>query len=93
MCTAGQYQYYITASIFAKAQPEQKDQLQALVSDHNSQIRDCIRSSLASLTPTNIHDPQLNTLKKELKSNLDRIVGPNMVESILIPEWQAARIR
>jgi flagellar basal body-associated protein FliL len=93
MCSTGKNQYYITASIFAKAGKDQKDQLQAMVNDHNGQIKDCIRSSIASLSPQNIHDPHLKTLKTELKTSLDRIVGPDMVDSILIPEWQAEPVR
>jgi len=85
--------FFITTSIFAKAEQEKKEQLESMVYDHNSQIKDRIRSILASMAPQNIHDPHLQTVKNEVKSNLDQIVGAGLVDSILIPEWQAARIR
>ena len=85
--------YVVNCSVFAKAKKSRRDDLAALVKQHDGLIKDKLRSVIASVNPEDIKDPHLEVVKRKLKYTMDGIVGNGLMEEILIPEWMSFRSR
>ena len=81
----------VTFSVYARTEPENKPVLGPLVEQRSDQIKDRMRRIVATLDPADIRDPKLQTVKARVKSDLDTICGPGLIDKVLIPEWQAFR--
>lgn len=78
-------------SMFAKARKGRKAKLEDLVQKNGDQIKDNLRTLVASSSYRDLHDPRLSHIKSSAARDLQRIVGPNLIEQILVPEWHASR--
>ena len=61
--------------------------LEEYVADHLMQIQDSIRQCVASAEPAIFKDPPLTTLKRQMKSGLEKILGENSINEIYITNW------
>ena len=86
-----QYPTVITASIFAKAESDKCKTLTKLIKDHSLEIRDNIRSTVASAQHWEITDPKLEVIIGEMKTGVEQIVGKGLIKNILIPVWHVTR--
>ncbi len=88
------YNRYCTVvnfSVTAKARTNRNEQLAERVKANNVQIKDEVRSIVAGVHPEDLRDPELKRIKTEVRQSLKEIVGPEMVEDILIPKWKTDR--
>gem|GEM_PF-2460846 len=81
----------VTFSVYARTTPQNKTSLAPIVKKRANQIKDRMRRIVATLDPADVRDPKLQTVKTRVKSDLDAICGPGLVDKVLIPEWQAYR--
>jgi flagellar basal body-associated protein FliL len=81
----------VQASITAKTELQKHEQLDALVKQHDKQIKDKIRSIIASAQPEQLQDPKLQFIKTQVKSSLQQIDDENLIREILVTKWQSYR--
>jgi hypothetical protein len=79
----------VECSMYAKAVGDRQEQLRSRVAANDSQIKDMIRATISSVHLGDIRDPALADVKGRVGQNMDQIVGSNLVEKILIPDWNA----
>src|SRR4029079_16580550 len=75
-------------SIFAMTKGEKADKLKQAVKDRESLIKDRIRTIIAQSDPEKLgggSEPGLETLRRQVKYQLDEIVGEGMISEVLSP--------
>ena len=48
-----------------------------------------MRLLIASASPENVRDPMLQVIKRDIKVSLEKILPPDMIEEVLVPNWQS----
>ena len=75
-------------SIFAVVKGEFKDKVEAKIKDRSATIKDRIRTIIAQSVPEKLgggSEPGLETLRRQVKFQLDEVVGDGMIEEVIIP--------
>jgi len=75
-------------SIFAVTKPEYADKVKEIISGRDALIRDRIRTIIAQSDPEKLgggSEPGLETLRRQVKYQLDEIVGEGLVSEVLVP--------
>ena len=85
------YPAVVTTSVFAKAETDKSQTLKKLIEDHALEIKDNIRTTVASARHWEITDPKLDVIIRQMKIDVERIVGKDMINKILIPVWHVSR--
>ncbi len=88
---AGRSRIIVTLEVTAKVQKANLDNLQARVTEHETEIRDTIRSLISSSQPDQLQDPKLQVIKRDILVGIEKIVGEGLIEKILVPNWQSFR--
>lgn len=57
-----------------------------LVEKHRSEIRDRIRTIIASAQPQDLTDPKLEVVKRIIKTEIGEIIGEEFIQEILLPK-------
>jgi hypothetical protein len=81
-------------SIFAVAKAGQADKLKELFSARDALIKDRVRTIIAELDPDLLSggsEPGLETLRRQVKFQLDQIVGEGKVDEVLVPRCMPFR--
>jgi flagellar basal body-associated protein FliL len=78
----------VTLEVHAKVKKEKQTQLNELVTAHKTEIRDRIRYLVSSSQPEDLKDPKLQVVKRQIKSDIEKVVGDGLIEDILLPIWQ-----
>lgn len=63
------------------------EKVTGLVEKHRSEIRDRIRTIVASAKPNDLTDPNLEVIKRIIKSEVEKVIGEGYVQEILLPQW------
>ena len=79
------YIYDLSVSILVKAEDEEK--IKEKVKARDAVIKDRIRTIIAQMDPEKLGgmEPGLETLRRQIKSQLEIIVGEGMIEEVLVP--------
>jgi flagellar basal body-associated protein FliL len=75
--------------IFLSVKKESADKVKAIVSEHDALIQDRVRTIIAESDPEKLGggaEPGLETLRRQIKYQLDEIVGDGLVDDVLIPQ-------
>ncbi|HTW93181.1 MAG TPA: hypothetical protein VMD30_00205 [Tepidisphaeraceae bacterium] len=75
-------------SIYITAEPENEAHLKDMISSHSALIEDRVRTIIAESDPDKLGgglEPGLETLRRQIKYQLDEILGDGMVDEVLIP--------
>jgi flagellar basal body-associated protein FliL len=81
-------------SIFAVVGAEHQDKVKELFSARDALIKDRVRTIIAELDPEKLSggsEPGLETLRRQVKFQLDQIVGDGMVDEVLVPRCMPFR--
>ena len=81
-------------SIYAVARADQGEKLKALFSARDALIKDRVRTIIAELDPDKLSggsEPGLETLRRQVRYQLDQIVGDGMVTEVLVPRCMPFR--
>ena len=57
-----------------------------LFAQRESEIRDQIRTIVASSDPISLAEPGLNTLRRKISFKLDETMGKDLIKEVLIPK-------
>lgn len=75
-------------SIWVVTKGEFEEKVRAAIKDREALIKDRIRTIIAQSDPEKLgggSEPGLETLRRQVKHQLDDIIGENMVQEVLIP--------
>jgi flagellar basal body-associated protein FliL len=78
--------YDVSIDVTARAEIEERVKL--AIKDHDGLIKDRVRTIIAELDPEKLggaSEPGLETLKRQIKFQLDQMLGEGLVEEILVP--------
>jgi flagellar basal body-associated protein FliL len=75
-------------SIFLVTKAEYQDKIKETISSRDALIKDRIRTIIAQSDPDKLgggSEPGLETLRRQVKYQLDEIIGDGMVDEVLVP--------
>src|SRR6185295_9135106 len=75
-------------SVFVTVKAEFKERVEAALKDREATIRDRARTIISQCDPEKLgggSEPGLETLRRQMKHQLDEIIGEGMIEEVLIP--------
>jgi flagellar basal body-associated protein FliL len=84
--------YDVAISLSVKGQ--YADKVKKAISDHDALIKDRVRTIIAELDPEKLgggSEPGLETLRRQVKYQLDEIIGDGMVDEVLVPKCLSFR--
>jgi flagellar basal body-associated protein FliL len=81
-------------SIFAIVKTPVADQVKQIITDSDALIKDRVRTIIAESDPDKLgggSEPGLETLRRQIKFQLDEIVGDGMIDEVLVPRCMPFR--
>jgi flagellar basal body-associated protein FliL len=81
-------------SIFAVVKSTAADEVKQMITDREALIKDRIRTIIAESDPDKLgggSEPGLETLRRQIKFQLDEIVGDGMIDEVLVPRCMPFR--
>jgi flagellar basal body-associated protein FliL len=81
-------------SIFAVVKAPVADQVKQIITDSDALIKDRVRTIIAESDPDKLgggSEPGLETLRRQIKFQLDEIVGDGMIDEVLVPRCMPFR--
>jgi len=81
-------------SIFAVVKSTAADQVKQMIADREALIKDRVRTIIAESDPDKLgggSEPGLETLRRQMKFQLDEIVGDGMIDEVLVPRCMPFR--
>ena len=81
-------------SIFAVVKSPVADQVKQIITDSDALIKDRVRTIIAESDPDKLgggSEPGLETLRRQIKFQLDEIVGDGMIDEVLVPRCMPFR--
>jgi flagellar basal body-associated protein FliL len=75
-------------TIFAVTKVEYKERVEATIKEREALIKDRVRTIIGQMDPEKLgggSEPGLETLRRQVKYQLDEIVGPEMIDEVLVP--------
>jgi len=89
--TGGRSRIVIRCGVAAKVSLENQPKLKELVTTHQTEIKDTIRTLVSSAQPDHLQDPQKEVIKREIKTGMEEIIGEGLIDEILLPDWTSYR--
>jgi flagellar basal body-associated protein FliL len=75
-------------SIFAVTKAEHEEKVKAMISSRDALIKDRVRTIIAQSDPEKLgggSEPGLETLRRQVKYQLDEIIGDGLIDEVLVP--------
>jgi flagellar basal body-associated protein FliL len=81
---------FYDVSIYAVTKSENKERVEGTIKEREALIKDRVRTIIAQSDPEKLGggslEPGLETLRRQVKYQLDEIVGEGMIDEVLVPE-------
>lgn len=78
------YLYDIT--VVAKISEKDKEKVTSLLQERAAEIKDKIRTIVASSEPKSLNEPGLETLRRQITYQLEQDLGQDLIKELLIPK-------
>lgn len=78
-------------AIYVTTKTANQDKVKELISGRDALIKDRVRTIIAEIDPEKLNEPGLETLRRQVKNQLDQIVGENLIDEVLVPRCIAFR--
>jgi flagellar basal body-associated protein FliL len=75
-------------NMYVSVKAENEDKVKKKIADNDALIKDRLRTIIAQSDPEKLgggSEPGLETLRRQVKFQLDEIIGENMIEEVLVP--------
>jgi flagellar basal body-associated protein FliL len=75
-------------AIFVSVKPESAESVKKIITDRDALIKDRVRTIIAQSDPDKLgggSEPGLETLRRQVKYQLDTIIGDGLVDEVLVP--------
>jgi flagellar basal body-associated protein FliL len=82
------HSFLYDVSIFVTVKPEFQSRVEDAIKAHQALIEDRVRTIIAELDPEKLgggSEPGLETLRRQVKYQLDEILGEGLVDEVLVP--------
>jgi flagellar basal body-associated protein FliL len=76
-------------AVVAKVGEKNKDKVTELFTEREAEIRDQIRTIVASSDPTSLAEPGLETIKRQIGYQIEQDIGKDLIKEVLIPKCTA----
>src|SRR5690348_14446382 len=86
---ANGHTYFFDVSIVVLSKTESADKVKQTIEDRGALIRDRIRTIIAQSDPEKLvggAEPGLETFRRQVKYQLDEIIGDGMIDEVLVPK-------
>ena len=83
------HSYMFEVSIVASTHSEFEERVKTAIADRGNLIRDRIRTIIAQSDPEKLSggsEPGLETLRRQVKYQLDEIIGDGLIDEVLVPK-------
>src|SRR5215207_2287666 len=80
--------FLFDVSIYATAKGENEEKVKAAIKDREALIKDRVRTIIAQADPEKLvgsSEPGLETLRRQVKYQLEMIVGEGLIDEVLVP--------
>ena len=81
--------YIYDVSIFATVKGDDEQKVKDAIKERDALIRDRIRTIIAQMDPEKLgggSEPGLETMRRQVKYQLDEIIGEGMIDEVLVPK-------
>ncbi len=73
-------------AVVAKVEDKNKMKVEELLKERQAEVKDRIRTIIASSDPKSLAEPGLETLRRQISYQLDEDLGHDMIKELLIPK-------
>lgn len=73
-------------NVVAKVGEKQKTKVEELLKERQAEVKDRIRTIIASSDPKSLSEPGLETLRRQLSYQLEQDLGHDLIKELLIPK-------
>lgn len=87
--TTGKTKYIVSFSVAIKVENALKEKMQEKLSQHQSEIMQIFNKIVGKAEPSMLKDPERTVIARQMKAELDAIVGEEVIVELLIPTWSA----
>jgi len=84
----GRTKMVVTMDVSIKVKKTDEEKVKERVTANNDEILDCIRALIAASQPDHIKEPDKQVIKREIKLAVEKIIGKDLVETVLIADWK-----
>jgi flagellar basal body-associated protein FliL len=81
-------EFLYDVAMFVVVKPDNADKVKAMISSRDALIKDRIRTIIAQSDPEKLgggSEPGLETLRRQVKYQLDEILGDGLIDEVLVP--------
>jgi len=79
-------QYLYDLQVVVKVSDKNKTKVTELFTERDAEIRDQVRTIIASSDPNSLVEPGLETLRRKISYQLEQVVGKDLLKEVLIPK-------
>jgi flagellar basal body-associated protein FliL len=79
-------QYLYDLQVVVKVSDKNKPKVAELFSERDAEIRDQVRTIIASSDPNSLTEPGLETLRRKISYQLEQVIGKDLLKEVLIPK-------
>ena len=84
----GRTKIVVTMDISVKVKKPDEAKVTELVKANKAEILDSIRTLIAASQPDHIKEPDKQVIKREIKFAVEKIIGKDLIETVLIADWK-----
>ena len=88
-------QYLYDVSIYVVTKFSHQEKVKAIIADREALIKDRVRTIIAQSDPEKLgggSEPGLETFRRQVKYQLDEIVGEGLIDDVLVPKCIPMRV-
>jgi len=78
-------QFLYDLQVVVKVSEKNKAKVTELFAERDAEIRDQVRTIIASSDPSSLTEPGLETLRRKISYQLEQLVGKDLLKEVLIP--------
>ncbi len=79
---------HVNFSLYAVTQNSNIQSLKDAKEKYEARIRDAVNSIARSASRDDLNDPRLDTIKRKIREEINRIIHEHYIIEIMIPDWQ-----
>ena len=87
--TTGKTKYIINFSVAIKVENALTEKMTEKLAQHKSEIMQTLSQIVGKAEPSLLKDPELIVIKRQMKAELDAIIGEDVIVELIIPIWSA----
>ena len=84
----GRTKMVVTMDVSIKVKKTDEENVRERVKANNDEILDCIRTLIAASQPDHIKEPDKQVIKREIKLAVEKIIGKDLIVTVLIADWK-----